>query len=105
MPDKNGTNGLLTPTQKRLLDALADGCPHACVSLFSLLDDPAGAKLEVRNGKLQVQDLINKLRHHLDDVNDDRIIICEFFHRRSHYRMVRPLVPGLRHGSSIPGPK
>ena len=98
------TNGL-TASQKRLLERLGDGRPHACVDLFSVLDDPNMVKVDPGLGKLMVRDLINKLRHHLDDAEDERVIICEFFHRRSHYRLMRSLVPGLRHGSSIPRQK
>lgn len=95
-------NNGLPASAKRILAVLCDGKPHPPVELFDQLDDPEGAKLEQSAGKDLVRWTIHALRKHLaENPKDDRIILCEFFNRRSHYRMVRWLVEGQRHGSSV----
>lgn len=98
----NYQNGELTEPQQRILALLEDGKPHAAVDLFDLLDDPAGARVDPKAGKLLISSHISAIRNHISkDAADDRVLICEFFHRRSHYRLMRSLVKGLRHGPSI----
>jgi hypothetical protein len=72
----------LTPTQQRMLDLLSDGLPHNKAELHALLWD----NLSYAN---TIQVHISALRKVLRARGED--ILCEFIHRRLHYRHVRLL--------------
>ena len=71
-----------TPTQKRILDLLADGLPHSRYEIHACLDDELSA--------------LRAIRRHISVIRQshrakDQDIVCEIYNRTVHYRHVRLL--------------
>jgi hypothetical protein len=72
-----------TPTQQRLLDALADGLPHAPAELAALIDSQA----TIENLWSHLSYVRIRLRKRGED------ILAVYHNRTLHYRHVRLLAP------------
>jgi len=86
-----GGNGL-TPTQRRLYDALADGEPHSLRELLRLLDAPPGERadaLTFKTAYATLQNHVKNLRKRVRLKGQD--IVCQLIWRRRNYRLVRVL--------------
>jgi hypothetical protein len=75
----------LTPTQRRMLDVLADGEPHRKVELHACLDKPTGP---LRNIATHLMMLRRELRRHGED-----ILTVREPGQETTYRYVRVLTP------------
>lgn len=73
-----------TPTQRRILQVLADGEPHAREELHKCLDDDLAGASAVRKH-------ICLMRKVLRPMGQD--VICQLRNRRLFYRQIRHLVP------------
>lgn len=69
-----------TPTQRRLLQVLADGKPHTAAELFACLPDDLG---EVTNVRSHLTELRKRLR------GKGQEIACELVGRQAFYTLVR----------------
>lgn len=69
-----------TPTQKRILDVLADGLPHRRDELLDCLDDPLCSTRE------NLQAHLTRLRVKLRPAGHD--IICQLLNNCLHYRHI-----------------
>jgi hypothetical protein len=90
----NSDNGY-TPTQKRIMDVLADGEPHSLRELFKLLDAPPGdaaTSLQLSTAFVCLQNHIKNVRKHVRPKGLD--IVCQIIYRRKNYRLVRPITSG-----------
>lgn len=72
----------LSPTQRKMLEVLADGLPHSREDLHACLWDRDGALSNIRAH-------ISALRKHLREHGEN--IVCELHKRTIHYRHVRLL--------------
>jgi DNA-binding SARP family transcriptional activator len=68
-----------TPTQRRILEVLADGMPHRRESLHACLPDDMGALANLRFH-------LSQLRKVLRPLGQD--IICQLYKNRLHYRHI-----------------
>jgi DNA-binding winged helix-turn-helix (wHTH) protein len=68
-----------TPTQRRILDVLADRMPHRREELHACLPDDLGA---LANLRFHLSQLRKVLRPHGQD------IICQLYRNRLHYRQI-----------------
>ena len=75
-------NNTCTPTQRAMLDVLADGLPHTREELHACLPDELGVIGNIRPH-------ITAIRKVLRPRGQD--IICETAYRRTRYRHVRML--------------
>jgi len=76
-----------TPTERRLLERLADGLPHTYPDLLECLSDGLA-------GKANLQNHISRIRPNLRKKGQD--ILCVFVHRRRCYQWVRLLANPYR---------
>lgn len=71
-----------SPTEKRILQVLADGKPHAVKLMLPLLDDELSDKGHLSDHMLRIRRKIEGLGHD---------IVCVFRKRRMHYRYILTL--------------
>ena len=90
----NGQQNGLTKTQQRLFAKLSDGEPHCYDELFPLLNGCSDEVIDRNSAKSALRKHISVLRDKLaEDPSNEKVIVCVWFHRRAHYRMVRRLHP------------
>ncbi len=80
-----------TPTQRLLLNVLADGRPHSRAELHGCFDELAEVK--------RVRNTISLMRAKLRPEGED--IVCELRSRQIWYRHVRLLKPYVATGNNI----
>ncbi len=76
-----------TPTQRAMLDVLADGLPHTFDELHACLPDELGAKENIFRHLSAIRKLIRLRRED---------IICEYANRRKYYRHIVLLQKAVR---------
>lgn len=69
----------LTPTEKRIMEALADGYPHRRRDLLPLIDEMAVPQ--------NLKDHLSNIRKKLRPMGED--VICEYYNRGLSYRWIR----------------
>jgi len=75
----SGANGF-TPTEKRMLEVLRDGLPHAREELHACLDDDLSRRSSI-------QPHITRLRSKLEGRGEG--ILCVLYESKPHYQQVR----------------
>jgi len=71
-----------TPIELNIMYLLSDGLPHEIDEILSVLEDPQTLRSALR---MAVSNLRKKLALR------GEMILCEFKHRKTHYRLVRKL--------------